>query len=71
MHPRAQPLALLYDLAADPHERRNLAAERPDQVAELRDLVRSWDCRGLPLGRVGASWQGKSFETLRSLGYVQ
>ena len=28
-----------YDLAADPHETRNLAAERPDDVARLRGLL--------------------------------
>lgn len=32
----------LYDLAADPHETRNLAAERPDDVARLRRRLDAW-----------------------------
>jgi len=32
----------LYDLQADPHEDRNLAAENPDKVGELRELTDRW-----------------------------
>lgn len=37
----------LYDLAADPHESRNLAAERPEVAARLRRLAVAWR-RNLP-----------------------
>lgn len=41
----------LTDLAADPSEQRNLAADRPNRVAALRDLHRDWrDAVGLPVG---------------------
>jgi arylsulfatase A-like enzyme len=32
----------LYDLAADPSERRNLAGQKPEQLGTLRDLVYAW-----------------------------
>ncbi|HEX6987151.1 MAG TPA: sulfatase/phosphatase domain-containing protein, partial [Planctomycetaceae bacterium] len=32
----------LYDLAADPHETRDLAAEHPDRVAALRERLDAW-----------------------------
>ncbi len=32
----------LYDLAADPHEKRNLAAEQPQIVGELTPLIQNW-----------------------------
>ncbi len=32
----------LYDLAADPHEERNLAVEAPDRVGELRSTLTAW-----------------------------
>lgn len=32
----------LYDLAADPHEEKNLAAEQPERVAELRKKLDAW-----------------------------
>lgn len=40
-NPRGLPEVALYDLAADPEELRNLAAEAPDRVEELRtEMVR-------------------------------
>jgi len=33
---------LLFDTATDPNERRNLAASRPDRLAELRPLMEQW-----------------------------
>ena len=32
----------LYDLAHDPHERRNLAGQEPQRLADLRDLTYGW-----------------------------
>ena len=66
-----QPLDLLFDLAADPHERHDLAGERPAEVARLKALVRSWSCESLPWGDNAPIWQGESLATLRTLGYVQ
>jgi arylsulfatase A-like enzyme len=37
-----KPALELYDLAADPHEQRNLASERPDAAARLQDEMRAW-----------------------------
>jgi arylsulfatase A-like enzyme/HEAT repeat protein len=37
-----QGLCAYYDLTADPHERRNLADERPGRVAVLRGLLDRW-----------------------------
>jgi arylsulfatase A-like enzyme len=34
---------LLFDLRADPGERRDLAAQRPDLVRQLRDLLAAWE----------------------------
>ena len=34
---------LLFDLRADPGERRDLAAQRPDLVRQLRDLLAVWE----------------------------
>jgi hypothetical protein len=66
-----EPLTLLYDLAQDPYERVNLAAERPADVERLKALVRSWPCRSLPWGPEAPIWRGESLATLRALGYVQ
>jgi arylsulfatase A len=38
--PEDTAAAKLFDLAADPGQRRNLAAERPETVSELRNLLR-------------------------------
>jgi len=32
----------LYDLVADPHENRNVAAEHSDEVARLQRLIDAW-----------------------------
>jgi Sulfatase len=67
----SKPLDLLYDLVEDPHERHDLAAERPEEVARLKTLVRSWSCRSLPWGPGAPIWQGEARATLRALGYIQ
>jgi arylsulfatase A-like enzyme len=34
---------LLFDLASDPSEKRDLKRERPDEVARIRDLYNRWE----------------------------
>jgi arylsulfatase A-like enzyme len=72
----------LYDLAADPGERRNLAASRPEAVAEARRVLaqhraacEAWR-RARPLDRDGGSERPWSDEDeidakLRALGYLE
>jgi arylsulfatase A-like enzyme len=70
--PREAPLALLFDLARDPHESTELSAQRPEIVERLRRLVGSWDCRpegAAPAGK--PDWDPNTIETLRALGYIQ
>jgi arylsulfatase A-like enzyme len=67
-----EPLALLYDLSRDPHERTDLSRQRPDVVERLRRLAGNWDCR--PEQASPASkpdWDPSTIETLRALGYIQ
>lgn len=61
----------LYDLAADPGERRNLAAEMPGRAAELEALLDRWEGEypmreGPPVGTTE-----EEEERLRSLGYIE
>ncbi len=59
----------LYDLATDAHEIHDLSAERPDTVAELKDLLGPW---GEPPGAAGqGALSDDAKERLRALGYVQ
>ncbi|MEM7700199.1 MAG: sulfatase [Verrucomicrobiota bacterium] len=41
-HPRAERRPQLFDLLADPHEEKNLAADHPDVVARLAAEIRDW-----------------------------
>jgi uncharacterized sulfatase len=41
-HPRTERGPQLFDLAADPHETRNVASEHPDVVARLSQRIREW-----------------------------
>lgn len=68
---KAGSLTLLYDLAGDPLEAVNLAAQRPASVARLtRMLDGTWDC--LPAASSGPAQQHEqdSLETLKALGYL-
>jgi arylsulfatase A-like enzyme len=71
LHRFPEGIDLLFDLVADPGERNDLSRERPEEVARLKALVRSWSCRSLPWGPAAPIWQGESLATLRSLGYIQ
>ena len=69
----------LYDLAADPGEQMDLAAERPDDVARLRELLRDLRRRNERRRRANQALipdEGReetkegTMEQLRALGYV-
>jgi hypothetical protein len=64
----------LYDLIADPDERQNLAAERPDLTARLIARLEDWQST---VGSVAApsaaavEQSPEQLEQLRALGYVE
>ncbi len=41
-HPRTEKRPQLFDLLADPHEDRNLAAKNPEVVQRLADKLQAW-----------------------------
>ncbi|WP_164101438.1 sulfatase family protein [Candidatus Laterigemmans baculatus] len=41
-HPQSEKRPQLFDLIADPHETRNLAAEHPEVVARLAEKLKQW-----------------------------
>ncbi|MDH5671988.1 MAG: sulfatase-like hydrolase/transferase [Myxococcales bacterium] len=59
----------LYDLAEDPHESHNLAAERPRRVAELKQRL-SAALQGAPRQQAGEALQAETIARLRALGYT-
>jgi arylsulfatase A-like enzyme len=63
----------LYDLAADPGERRNLAAERKQEADRLLGLLEQWSARmrTAPSSPEIATEDADALEQLRALGYVQ
>ena len=62
----------LYDLESDPGEQRNLAAERPDIVAELERVVedRQALARENPSSEAAPILDAEAREQLRDLGYL-
>ena len=62
----------LFDLAADPAERENLAASHPERVAEMKALLRQWRAQLRPLPAAKASpLEAETTEGLRALGYLR
>jgi arylsulfatase A-like enzyme/Tfp pilus assembly protein PilF len=62
------PLPELYDLEADPHETRNLAASRTSEMERLRAQLGG--LRGADLGGERGPESAETRERLRSLGYA-
>jgi len=62
------PIPEMYDLAADPSERNNLASAQPEQVRVMRALLARWPDAARPATASAASAETR--ERLRSLGYV-
>ena len=59
----------LYDLASDPGERRNLAGQHPEKVAELRDRIRERFAGSIDRA-VPQEVPEDLKEELRALGYL-
>jgi arylsulfatase A-like enzyme len=65
--------AELYDLVADPHERRNLASREPARAAELRARIAAVEAAGAARAatQLSASEQAAVEQRLRDLGYLE
>jgi arylsulfatase A-like enzyme len=64
----------LFDHQADPLNLRDVAAEHPERVSELRAVIEKWREAALAVRLDPASTEGMSaeeLERLRALGYVQ
>lgn len=64
----ATPRPELYDLATDPKEQKNLAADRPEDVARLMKILEGMNAA--PPGAAGASLDAETLSQLAALGYV-
>lgn len=66
-------LALLFELASDPHEQKDLAPDRPHIVEGMTKLSpEGWDCQSLRKESLRPpEWDADTLSTLRSLGYVE
>ncbi len=61
----------LFDLEADPGERRDVAAEHPAEFEALRSAFRAWHAGLHPLAMSSTLLDSETEEGLRSLGYIQ
>lgn len=61
----------LFDLEADPGERRDVAAEHPAEFEALRSAFRAWHASLHPLAMSSTQLDAETEEGLRSLGYIQ
>jgi arylsulfatase A-like enzyme len=75
-----EPTHELYDVATDPHETHNLAADRPELLADLQRRVRAWLAdqheRGARHVRGGSAEPNAPLDPvvesqLRALGYLE
>ncbi|HXU44382.1 MAG TPA: hypothetical protein VN783_02565, partial [Thermoanaerobaculia bacterium] len=60
----------LYDVAADPGEDRDLAAENPVRAGYLRKLIRAWDLDARRRFAAEASIDAEQRKALQALGYL-
>ncbi len=60
----------LYDLAADPREQLNVAADHPDRVEALTAQITAWRDRDLRQDLPSQEIDPETLEELRALGYV-
>ena len=60
----------LYDLTSDPHERRNVIAEKPEIAVQLRARIEE-RVAALPRMHDAAPLSEETREALRALGYVE
>lgn len=61
----------LFDLEADPGERRDVAVEHPAEFEELRSAFRAWHSGLHPLSMSSTQLDAETEQGLRSLGYIQ
>ena len=62
----------LYDLNADPRERRNLAARHPEHTARLRARIAAVEASAVgPAPALTAAEQAQVEQRLRDLGYLE
>jgi arylsulfatase A-like enzyme len=60
----------LYDLAEDPREQRNVAADHPDRVEAMTRLITAWRDRDLRKELPSQEIDPETLEELQALGYV-
>ena len=68
---RVEPERELFHLASDPHERRNLWAERADDVKRLETLVRTWEAQFPDAEGWTIEQDPEQLELMRALGYTE
>ncbi len=63
----------LFDLASDPHEERDLYAERPEKAAELRALLAPWEALGVRKdeGDDAGDMDEETLRQIEALGYAR
>ena len=68
--PEGEPLFALYDLAADPACRHDVAAAHPERVADLSARIKAWMREGRERQPALAPTSAATEEMLRELGYI-
>ena len=80
IHAQVSDQLQLYDLAADPQERNDLAARRPELARELRALLEEWAAgfpssytvmRPLLESKPGQDELDEDIEQLKAIGYLE